>query len=112
MKTNTIATLLLLLTVTPAICEDGRVTGTLSMPDGKPVGGYPVIISGELPSGEIHDWVSSTNAEGKFSVKQLPPGTYTAVPANEPGAVKSFQIDPTAQSAPDLELQVTPGQKF
>jgi hypothetical protein len=47
-------------------------------------------------------------------VEQLPAGEYTVVPANEPGAVKAFQIEPEAveTAAPDLELEVTPGDKF
>jgi hypothetical protein len=47
-------------------------------------------------------------------VEQLPAGEYTVVPANEPDAAKAFQIEPEAveTAAPDLELEVTPGDKF
>jgi hypothetical protein len=113
MKTAALAILLSLVPTSQALCEDGRVSGTLSTPDGKPVIGYPVIVSGEV-AGHARNWISSTNTEGKFVVEQLPAGEYTVVPANEPGAVKAFQIEPEAveTAAPDLELEVTPGDKF
>ena len=113
MKTATLAILLSLLPASQALCEEGRVSGTLSTPDGKPVIGYPVIVSGEV-AGRARNWISSTNDEGKFAVEQLPPGAYTVVPANEPDAVTGFQIAPEAveTAAPNLEIEVKPGDKF
>lgn len=108
---------LALFSISEAIAEEGQIKGTLSTPMGTRVEGYPVIISGTGPSGEQTDWISSTDSEGEFFLQQLPPGKYTAAPANEPEAATSFELNAPGESMPEdkpleIEIQVTPGEKF
>ena len=114
------AVLVALLAIFPlseAIAEEGQIKGTLSTPMGTRVEGYPVIISGTGPSGEQTDWISSTDSQGEFFLQKLPPGKYTAAPANEPEAATSFELNAAGESTSEdepveIEIRVTPGEKF
>jgi len=116
MKIFILAVVLICTATAEGLAQQGEVKGTLSTPAGTPVEGYPVIISGAGQSGEPTNWISSTNSMGEFLVEQLPPGVYTAAPANEPEAATSFEIKADKGDAPndsaDVEVQVTPGDKF
>ena len=68
----------------PAFAEDGGVVGKLVTPNGTPIKGYLVVVSGKTESGLVQDWISATDSTGTFMVSALPPGQYTFAPANEP----------------------------
>jgi hypothetical protein len=67
-----------LLAVVPALCvaqlsSSGVVSGAVSDPDGRPVSAIAVTLAGT--DSPVHS--SSTTAEGSFTIKDLPSGTYT-----------------------------------
>src|SRR5262245_36663514 len=81
----------------PAFAEDGGVVGKLVTPNGTPIKGYLVVISGKTESGLVQDWISATDSTGIFMVNALPPGQYTFAPANEPLPPLFHQADDYAE---------------
>ena len=97
----------------PAFAEDGGVVGKLVTPNGTPIKGNLVVVSGKTESGLVQDWISATDSTGTFMVNALPPGQYTFAPANEPSATANFSIKPTTTPNTNLgAIQVAPGVKF
>lgn len=90
--TAIIAAILLCVTATAAGAGDADVTGSLVTPDGRAIKDYPVVISGTSESGETQDWVSQTDAGGKFRFESLPPGHYIVSPSNDPSAARTFEL--------------------
>ncbi|HML93734.1 carboxypeptidase regulatory-like domain-containing protein [Methyloceanibacter sp.] len=127
MKRLTILALILALPMTASVAKAGSsdVTGTLAMPDGKAIKGYPVVLSGRYASGSTQYWVSTTDEAGKFSFEGMPAGDYTVTPANEPDAAKSVTVEEKTGSLLDIfspasevsetdvgTIEVEPGDKL
>ncbi|BAQ18771.1 carboxypeptidase-like regulatory domain-containing protein [Methyloceanibacter caenitepidi] len=84
---------LILATAAPAARADNSdISGTLAMPNGKAIKGYPVILSGTFSSGATQYWVTTTDEAGAFNFEGMPAGQYTVTPANEPTASHSVTI--------------------
>ena len=87
----------------PAFAEDGGLVGKLVTPNGTPIKGYPVVVSGKTECGIVQDWISATDSTATFMVNALPPGQYTFAPANEPSATTSFPSSRRPRRAQILE---------
>lgn len=69
---------------TPGRAEEPLIRGSVVTPTGVPMRSYPVAIEGKTARGERFNSYVTTDQKGLFEVYQLPPGTYTAIPAGEP----------------------------
>ena len=108
-----------------AIAESANLSGSLVMPSGKAVQGYPVLVTGTDAEGKALGFVATTDKNGVFNVQGLPAGEYTVAPANEPSASENVQIEAKEKSFLDYftwaprtfekdigTLKVTPGNKL
>jgi hypothetical protein len=119
-----VGALLLCATASAAWAQSSDVTGTLLLPNGKAIKGYPVVISGTYASGTPQYWVTTTDEAGKFKFADLPAGQYVVLPGNDPDAAKSFELESNKTwldaltATPDTTekdvgtIQVDPGSKL
>lgn len=97
----------LLLATAPAAAQSttGRIRGTVTDPQGQPLPGATVTVSGDALAS--NDRTVETGESGDYRIAGLPPGTYTVV-ANiegyEPHTVEGIVVSLGATASCDLQL--------
>lgn len=69
-------------------CGMAQAMGQVQTDQGAPVPGFPVIIEGK-----DKPYIALTDENGRYSVNDLPPGDYSAAPANDLSNRSDFRIE-------------------
>lgn len=89
-----------------AMAQEQNVMGHVATSDGKPVLGYPIVITGNG-----NQFVAISDEDGNFVVPSVPPGEYEAIPPNDTRAVRAFKLEPSEDTSSNSPMQWFLGPK-